>query len=163
MLIRDEKTADIPAIRVLVTDAFRNAAHSSGTEAKIVDGLRGDGSLTVSLVAEENGEVVGHVAFSPVKIAGEAVDWYGLGPIAVQPDKQARGVGRLLIEAGLDRIRSLGARGCVVLGDPDYYGRFGFVSDPALHYADVPAEYFQQLTFDGKRQQGAVEYHPAFA
>lgn len=162
MHVRDENSADIPAIRALVADAFRNAAHRSGTEASIVDSLRDDRSLSVSLVAEENGQVVGHVAFSPVEIAGKVADWYGLGPVSVRPDKQARGIGRSLIEAGLERLRSLGARGCVVLGDPAYYGRFGFVSDPGLHYADVPAGYFQQLTFAGERQQGAVAYHPAF-
>ena len=161
-MIRREQPSDSPAIRAVVTSAFRDAPHSSGNEAPIVDGLREGGALTISLIAEEEGELVGHVAFSPVKTSAEAFDWYRLGPIAVRPDKQCRGIGRALIEAGLDCIRSLHARGCVVLGDPAYYGRFGFRSDPALRNARVPAEYFQQLSFGDEKLRGVVEYHPAF-
>jgi putative acetyltransferase len=162
MMIRREQPGDIPAIRAVLTSAFRNAPHSSGNEAAIVDGLREGGALTISLIAEDEGELVGHVAFSPIKINAEAVDWYSLGPIAVRPDKQRHGIGRTLIEAGLDSIRSLDARGCVVLGDPAYYGRFGFRSDPALRNTRVPAEYFQQLSFGDEKRRGIVEYHPAF-
>jgi putative acetyltransferase len=162
MMIRREQPSDIPAIRAVVTSAFRDAPHSSGNEAGIIDGLRESGALTISLIAEDEGELVGHVAFCPVKINAEAVDWYGLGPIAVRHDKQRRGIGRALIEGGLDCIRSLRARGCVVLGDPAYYGRFGFRSDPALRNARVPPEYFQQLSFGDQKLRGVVEYHPAF-
>lgn len=137
--------------------AFRDAPHGSGNEAAIVDGLREGGALTISLIAEDENELVGHVAFSLVKINAEAVDWYGLGPIAVRPDKQRRGIGRVLIESGLDCIRSLHARGCVVLGDPAHYGRFGFRSDPALRNTRVPAEYLQQLSFGDEKLRGIVE------
>jgi putative acetyltransferase len=135
-----------------VTSAFGDAPHSSGNKAAIVDGLREGGALTISLIAEDEGELVGHVAFSPVKINAEAVDWYRLGPIAVRPDKQRRRIGRALIEGGLDCIRPLHARGCVVLGDPAYYGRFGFRNNPALRNARVPAEYFQQLSFGDEKR-----------
>ena len=162
MMIRREEAGDIPAIRAVVTSAFRDAPHSRGIEAAIVDGLREGGALTISLVAEDQGEVVGHVAFSPVKINAERVDWYGLGPVAVRPDKQSRGIGRALIEAGLDCIKAIDGRGCVVLGDPAYYARFGFKRDPALRLANVPPEYFQQLSFGDEKRRGVVEYHPAF-
>ena len=85
-----------------------------------MDGLRDHGALTISLITEDEAELVGYVAFSPVKINSEAVGCYGLGPVAVRPDRQRRGVGRALIEAGLDRLRSLNAGGSVVLGDPAY-------------------------------------------
>jgi putative acetyltransferase len=162
MFTRFEVPADIKHIRSVVTDAFKHAPHSDGTEATIVDALRESGALTVSLVAEDQGEIIGHVAFSPVRIDGAAVDWCGLGPLAVRPDKQQSGVGTALIMAGLTHIKALNARGCVVLGDPAYYGRFGFASDPALCFADVPPEYFQCLIFAGERPHGVVDYHPAF-
>lgn len=160
--IRAEHPADIDAIRALVTTAFADAPHSSGTEAAIVDGLRRAGALSLSLVAEDGGVIVGHVAFSPVTVAGCSGQVYGLGPVAVRPDHRQAGIGRALIEEGLDRLRGLGARGCVVLGDPAYYGRFGFGADPALSYADVPPEYFLWLGLGGERPSGPVAYHPAF-
>lgn len=170
--IRDEGPGDTDAITELVTAAFREAEHSSGTEAAIVAALRNAGALTVSLVAVEAGdipnpeilapEILGHVAFSPVTIDGLSSGWFGLGPIAVHPRAQHRGIGAALIQAGLRRLQDRRAQGCVVLGDPAYYGRFGFVSDPALRYADVPPEYFQRLVFRGPAPVGKVAYHDGF-
>ncbi|HEY7644997.1 MAG TPA: N-acetyltransferase [Hyphomicrobiales bacterium] len=162
MIIRDETLADLPAIRSVVTAAFQDAPHSGGNEAAIVDALREAGALAVSLVAEDEGAVVGHVAFSPVIINGQDIGWYGLGPVAVLPGKRQRGTGEALIKAGLARIEERGARGCVVLGDPAYYRRFGFRSDPDLRFADAPAAYFQRLVIDGEPPSGVVGYHPAF-
>lgn len=162
MEIRSEQPGDSAAIRALVTAAFRDAPHRSGSEAAIVDGLRNAGALTLALVAEDESGLVGHAAFSPVAIADGAAGWVGLGPVAVRPDRQGGGIGRALIDAGLSLLRQRGVSGCVVLGDPAYYGRFGFVSDPALRYGDVPAGYFQRLSFTGARPSGAVRYHPAF-
>jgi putative acetyltransferase len=102
------------------------------------------------------------VAFSPVTINGEAVRWFGLGPVSVEPAMQRRGIGRALIRDGLERLRSAGAEGCVLLGDPAYYRRFGFVSDPKLRYGDVPPEYFQRLSFNGAEPEGEVAYHAGF-
>ncbi len=163
MLIRDEAPFDIPAIRALVERAFRDAAHGSGTEAAIVDALREDAVLSVSLLAEDDTGIIGHVTFSPVTINGEAVDWYGLGPIAVRADRRRRGVGARLIRAGLERVKGHAARGCVVLGDPAYYGRFGFRQDAALRYPGAPSHYFQCLVMVAGRPQGIVDYHPAFS
>jgi putative acetyltransferase len=163
MIIRPENSADVAAIRSLVTAAFRDAPHSGGNEADIVDGLRTGGALTLSLVAEDEGRIVGHVAFSPVAVNAEDVGWFGLGPIAVLTDKRRRGSGAALVETGLRRLRELGGRGCVVLGDPAYYRRFGFESDPGLRFADVPSGHFQRLVIDGEPLRGVVSYHPAFS
>lgn len=162
MIIRPEHPLDIPAIRALITAAFAGAPHSSGTEAAIVDALRNARALALSLVAVDEEEVIGHAAFSPVAIDGQAGSWFGLGPVAVRPDRQRGGVGRTLIAEGLRQLRERGAKGCVVLGDPAYYGRFGFRADPALCYPGVPALYFQRLGFDGDGPTGTVAYHPAF-
>jgi putative acetyltransferase len=162
MIIRPETAPDIAEIRTLVTIAFEGAPHSDGTEGAIVDALRAAGALTTSLVAERDGTIVGYVAFSPVEIDGKSVDWYGLGPVAVRADHRRQGVGVRLIEAGLDEIKALGARGCVVLGDPAYYGRFGFYADAALRFPGVPHEYFQRLAFVDDKRHGIVRYHSAF-
>lgn len=162
MDIQLEQPADAEAIRVVVTDAFARAPHRSGTEADLVEALRRANALTLSLVAREQGVLVGHVAFSPVTINGESTGWFGLGPVAVRPDRQRLGVGRALIQSGLDRLLARGAQGCVVLGDPAYYARFGFRSDPNLRYGDVPPEYLQRLCFGEQRPTGRVDYHRAF-
>ena len=161
MKIRDEQPGEADAIRAVVAEAFIGAAHSSGTEAAIVDALRTEGALDVSLVADD-GPVVGHVAFSPVTINGKACGWFGLGPIAILPSHQGQGIGAALIQAGLERLLASGALGCVVLGDPAYYGRFGFEADSRLVYPGVPPEYFQRLAFQGEAPAGQVAYHPGF-
>ena len=162
MIIRPEASQDIPYIRTLTDAAFVGVEHSSQTEGAIVDALRDAGALTVSLVAELEGSVIGHVGFSPVLIDGEDIGWFGLGPVSVSPGLQRSGVGSALIKEGLDKLTSLGAKGCVVLGDPAYYGRFGFSSDHALRYGDVPPEYFQSLVLGGESAVGDVTYHAGF-
>lgn len=161
--IRGETAADAAAIRRITEAAFATAAHSSGTEAAIVEGLRAAGALTVSLVAEDAAGPVGHVAFSPVTVDGHAAGWFGLGPLSVLPDAQRAGVGSALVRAGLARLPALGGRGCVVVGDPAFYRRFGFAADPGLRLEGVPAEYFQRLVLAGPAPRGTVAYHPAFA
>ena len=162
VLIRAEQPADAAAISQVTAAAFAGARDGHNREAGIVEALRADGALTVSLVAVLQGGVVGHVAFSPVRIGGGANGWYGLGPVSVAPTRQRQGIGRALIRAGLQRLDDLKAAGCVVLGDPDYYRRFGFESDPAFHYADAPAPYFQRLVLSGPAPRGEAFYHPAF-
>lgn len=171
MIIRNEQPDDFPALRHLITDAFRVVPFSRGTEAAILDALRAAGALTLSLVATEASiagkkVVLGHVAFSPVTIGGRdgPVDgWYGVGPLAVRPDRQRGGIGQALMRAGLARIRALGGRGCVLAGDPAYYGRLGFAARPGLCLPDVPAEVFLALPLDGVVPAGTVTFHPAFA
>lgn len=163
MLIRPEQPHDIAAIRQLTADAFAGVEHSDQREPAIIDALRDAGALTLSLVAvEEGGTIVGHVAFSPVTIDGEDLGWFGLGPVSVRPDKQGRGIGAALIRQGLDTLRQEGAAGCVVLGDPNYYRRFGFENDPNLRYPAAPPEYFMRRAFNDAVPRGEVAYHAAF-
>lgn len=161
MLVRDEEQRDLPAIAEIIREAFRNAAHSSGKEAQIVDILRRSDALTVSLVATEEEAVIGHIAVSPVSVASEE-GWYGLGPVAVRPEWQGNGIGSRLITEALGRVKERGAAACVVLGDPDFYGKFGFVHDPNVTYADVPPPYFQFLSFGSGSPRGRVAYNAAF-
>lgn len=160
-MIRAERAGDEAAIRDLTARAFADAAHSDGTEADVVDRLRVAGALTLSLVAEQDGAIIGHAAFSPVTI-DDAPGWYGLGPISVDPRRQSAGIGGALITEGFARLRTMGAPGCVVLGDPAYYARFGFAHDPVLTYPGPPPQYFQRIVFDGPAPAGIVTYHQAF-
>jgi putative acetyltransferase len=160
--IRTETAEDARTIEAMTVAAFLDAAHTSHTEQFIVAGLRRAGKLAVSLVAESDGVLVGHVAVSPVRIADGTAGWFGLGPISVLPVHQRRGIGTQLMHAALDRLRSARARGCVVLGEPAYYGRFGFRADPGLVLPGVPPEYFQAIVFSGARPQGVVRYDAAF-
>lgn len=161
--IRKETPADITAIEAVTVAAFLNAPHTDHTEQFIVDALRRSGQLSVSLVAESNGAVIGHVAVSPVTISDGASGWYGLGPISVAPEHQGQGVGAQLMQQALAALRALGAAGCVVLGDPNYYARFGFNAEPSLVLPGVPPEYFQVISFGGPLPSGTVAYHASFA
>ena len=118
MQLRPERPGDEDAIHDLTAIAFEPMPFSDGSEAPIIRALRDSGDLTLSIVAEDDGEVVGHVAFSPVTVDGEDRGWYGLGPVAVRPDRQREGIGRSLVEAGLERLRTRGARGCALIGNP---------------------------------------------
>jgi predicted N-acetyltransferase YhbS len=160
--IRSERAADAVAISELTTSAFRNTGHGSGTEALIVERLRAAKVLTVSLVAIEDDEIVGHVACSPVRIIPDQPDWHGLGPVSVRPDRQRLGTGQALVRAALQDLRSRGAAGCVLLGDPAYYGRFGFVSAGALTYRGARSRYFQSILLGGPPAMGDVSFHPSF-
>ena len=160
--VRSERPTDLAAIRAVTTAAFKDLPYSNQTEADIIDALRIAGALTISLVATRDHDIVGHIAFSPVTIAEDAGNWYGLGPVSVRPDQQARGFGQGLVRAGLQRLAALNAAGCVVLGDPRYYQRFGFESDAALCYEGAPPSHFQRLVFCGPSPRGRVVYHAAF-
>ncbi|MEH6435835.1 GNAT family N-acetyltransferase [Massilia sp. DD77] len=162
--IRPEQPADAGAIAALLHAAFAGNPHSNHTEHLIVERLRASGRLSVALAALlPDGRLAGHVAFSKVSIDGRDEGWYGLGPLAVLPQLQGQGVGTALVEAGLSVLRRKGARGCVVLGEPAYYGRFGFAQDAGLRYPGPPPEYFMALAFDSPAPQGVVAYDSAFA
>lgn len=160
--IRKEVSADIPSIEAVTVAAFRSAEHSSGTEQHIVAALRNAGQLSVSLVAEDRGQVVGHVAVSPVTISDGTANWYGLGPVSVIPEHQGQGLGSMLVTNALSELRTLGAAGCVVLGEPGYYARFGFIPEPGLVLPGVPARYFQAIVLQGVAPSGQVAYHGSF-
>ncbi|MBO0904007.1 GNAT family N-acetyltransferase [Jiella sonneratiae] len=161
--LRPEAREDEDGIRALVAAAFAQAPHGGGTEGAIVDGLRAAGALALSLVAvDEDGGLLGHIAFSAVSVGSGENGWYGLGPVAVWPQLQRRGIGTALVSDGLRRLKERGAKGCVLLGDPAFYSRFGFESDPALTYRGLPSEYVQRLVFIPPAPRGEITYHAAF-
>jgi putative acetyltransferase len=161
--LRTETPADVRAIEAVTTAAFLNAPHTSHTEQHIVNALRRAGQLAISLVAETDGIVIGHVAISPISISDGASGWFGLGPISVLPQHQRCGIGSQLMREALRILRQRGARGCVVLGEPSYYGRFGFEANASLVLPGVPPEYFQAISFDASSAEGVVTYHQAFS
>lgn len=163
LLIRAEQDTDIKAIEQLTITAFQSAEHTSHTEHLIVNALRQADQLTVSLVAELSPQrIVGHVAISPVTLSNNENGWYGLAPVSVLPQMQGQGIGKTLVNTALEQLRMLGAKGCVVLGDPNYYQQFGFIAHPELSVAGVPAEFFQALSFSGEIPTATVQYHDAF-
>ena len=161
--IRDETDADIGAISEVTMEAFNTLDISNHTEQFIIAVLRAAGVLTVSLVAEIDGRVVGHIGFSPVAISDGTPDWYGLGPLSVSPDCQRQGIGRALMEEGLARLKRLNTRGCCLVGHPEYYRKFGFRNQPGLVFEGAPQEVFLALPFDEPIPQGTVTFHEAFA
>jgi len=162
ILIRSETSADVSAIAEVTVAAFANLAISNHTEQFIIAALRAANALTVSLVAEVDGRVVGHIAFSPVTISDGCPDWYGLGPVSVLPEYQRQGIGKALIHEGLSRLKGLNAQGCCVVGHPEYYKRLGFKNIPGLVHEGVPQEVFLALPLDGHAPQGIVEFHEGF-
>jgi putative acetyltransferase len=162
MDLRPETETDLAAIDRIHLEAFKDHPYSHQTEHLIVRALRVAGALTLSLVAEAEGEVVGHIAFSPASIDGQDRGWYTLGPLAVQPAHQGKGLGAALVLAGLEDLRALGAQGCVLVGDPAYYTRFGFRHEPTLRVEGVPPEYVLCLPLRGAIHGGLVTHHPAF-
>ena len=162
VVIRDETDADVSAITEVTIAAFKTLEISNKTEQYIIEALRAAKALTVSLVAEVNGRVVGHIAFSPVTISDGSRNWYGLGPVSVLPDYQCKGVGKALILEGLSRLKGLNAQGCCLVGHPDYYRKFGFKNMPGLVHEGVPQEVFLALSFDGHTPQGIVTFNEGF-
>lgn len=160
--IRPEDARDGDAIRAVIETAFRDVERSDGSEPRIVDALREAGDLALSLVAEDGERIIGHVAISPVTIADGATGWFGLAPVSVLPDHQRQGIGAALVKRAIADMRQRGAAGMVVLGEPDYYARFGFEQRAQLSYPGAPAPYFQALAFDGTWPAGEVRYAPAF-
>ena len=160
--IRNEKESDCTKISEVITLAFKNDPHGDGREAEIVELMREDSALTISLVAEADNKTVGHIAFSKVTINDELIGWYGLAPVSVTQQYQNQGIGSRLIQKGLKLLQQLNANGCVLLGEPGYYQRFGFEPDVKLILPDVPAEYFQALSFNSSIPDGIVKYHQAF-
>ena len=162
IILRRETTDDRDAIAEVTVAAFNTLPISQHTEQFIVAALRAAGALTVSLVAELGGRVVGHVAFSPVKISDGTADWHGAGPLSVLPERHRQGIGQTLVRSGLSELKRLNARGCCLVGDPAYYVRFGFENVPGFIHEGIPQEYFLALPFDGHRPQGTVAFHEAF-
>lgn len=160
MLIRNETAADIPAIGRLITEALLMLPQSTGTEAAIVEKLRAAGALSLSLVADDEGEVIGYLAASAARVESEE-GWGLIGPLVVLPARHRQGIGTALMEEALRRLR-ITSRGAALVGDPAYYGRFGFRAFPGLGVAGCPPEVVQALPFDGTEPRGELIHHPAF-
>jgi putative acetyltransferase len=163
MIIRNENEPDYEAISEITKEAFENHPYSDHTEQFIIKALRSSNALTISLVAVDAREVVGHIAFSPVTISDGSRDWYGLGPISVLPEMQRHGIGKSLMKEGLSRLKALGAKGCVLVGDPKYYRRLGFRNLPNVFVEGVPQVNTLALPFEEDKICGRVEFHKAFA
>jgi len=163
MIIRKELESDVEAIFAVTKAAFENHPHSKQTEPFIVNALRAADALTVSLVAEVGGKVVGHIAFSPVIISDGSQNWFGVGPVSVSPEFQKQGIGKSLIHEGLSLLKAMGAKGCVLVGDPNYYERFGFRNLPDLILEGVPQENFLALKFEESGARGVVVFHEGFS
>jgi putative acetyltransferase len=164
LLIRAEEERDWAAVHAVNLSAFETPA-----EANLVDALRDQAQPLVSLIAEDNGGIVGHIMFSPVSLSGHpALRIMGLAPMAIAPEHQRKGIGSALVRAGLDRCRQLGFGAVVVLGHSSYYPRFGFSSSARFGIGceyEVPEEVFMVVELragflDGV--SGQVKYHSAF-
>lgn len=159
--LKPETNDDQAAIHALIALAFGREA-----EADLNDLLRDAGALTLSLVAWLDDVLVGHVAVSPVTLTPAASEsWFGLGPIAVHPDLQGQGIGTHLMTKALADTAALGGDGVVLLGDPKYYGRFGFrpSTEFGLAWEDGGGPYFQALRLSANGvPKATVAYHPAF-
>ena len=162
ILIREENNTDCNAISKVTIAAFEKMEISNHTEQFIIEALRSAKALFVSLVAEVDGRVVGHIAFSTVTMSDGTKDWYGLGPVSVHPEFQRKGIGKALIREGLLRLKDLRAKGCCLVGHPQYYRQFGFENMEGLIHEGVPPEVFFVLSFDGNIPEGHVVFHEGF-
>ena len=162
IVIRNETPDDIEAITEVTIAAFKTLPISQHTEQFIIEALRAAKALAVSLVAEVDNRVIGHIAFSPVILSDGTPNWYGLGPVSVLPEYQRKGIGKALIEKGLSHLKDLKAQGCCLVGHPEYYKQFGFENVSGLVHEGVPPEVFFVLSFDGHIPQGTVDFHEAF-
>lgn len=163
LILRSETPADAEAITAVTLAAFAPLAISNKTEHWIVLALRAAGALSVSLVAERAGEIVGHLACSPLDLSDGTPGWYGLGPVSVAPALQRQGIGEALMRAGLVQLEALGAAGCCLVGHPEYYRRFGFENVERLGAPGVPSEVFFAMRLRaGPMPQGEARFHAAF-
>jgi len=162
LTIRNENPADYEAISDVTRKAFLHHPFSRQTEQAIILALRAAGVLTLSLVAEFEGRLVGHIAFSPVTLSDGTKNWFGVGPLSVAPELQKQGIGKALMIEGISKLKKLGAHGCALVGDPAYYPRFGFKNCPSLTYEGIPPQYFFVLPFGSGEPSGIIHFHDGF-
>ncbi len=165
MLIRTEAPADILAVDRLLKKTF-----ATDQEANLVMSLRENSNLTLALVAcNDEGDVVGYAMFSPVSIGGEEGYWQGLAPIAVDPEYQGQGIGQRLVEQGIEFLADFSYPGCVVLGAPGFYARFGFHNAEELglscRWSSEPGALQVREIIEGALNglSGSVEYSAEFS
>lgn len=164
MLIRVEIGIDAPGIDALLRRTFADER-----EATLVHDLREDGLITLGLVAtDDEGQVIGYVAFSPVTVKGEDLQWVGLAPLAVDEAYRHQGIGRQLVYEGLDSLNEFGYAAVVTLGEPDFYARLGF--EPAAHHnlhcrwpgTESAFQVHRLADNPFSEVSGLVEYHTLF-
>lgn len=171
LVIRNELPADTDSIRDCTVYAFANSELGHNGEAELIERLRAECPEQVSLVAELNGKIVGHILFTPAVIRGttELATGMGLAPMSVMPDCQQQGIGSQLVESGLQQLRDSQCAFAMVLGHPDFYARFGFEPAHALgitsEFDGIPDDVFRvavlQPNFSCSR--GVAQYHPEFS
>ncbi|MEM9605167.1 MAG: N-acetyltransferase [Pseudomonadota bacterium] len=162
VVVRPERETDKRAIRDVTRLAFEGKSYADGDEHDLIDKLRQLGALRVSLVAVDADELIGQISFSPATNAETSGDWYTLGPLAVRPDRQGQGVGGELIESGIRALMDVGAAGCVLTGDPGYYGRHGFCLSRPHCPVGEPADYFMLRQLADVELAGRFAFHPVF-
>jgi putative acetyltransferase len=160
--IRLERDDDRAAIFDLTKRAFAPMPYAGGDEQELIDKLRDAAALSLSAVAVLDGAIVGHVALSPATHESGEAGWFTLGPISADPAVQRKGIGRSLIAYARTWLQSQGARGCILTGNPAYYGRFGFAAAPDHAPADAPPQFFMVLMLNGECPAGRFRFHPIF-
>jgi putative acetyltransferase len=160
--VRAEQESDWKSIYDVTQRAFEGKPYADGDEPELIDGLRETGVLALSLVALDQGRLVGQITFSPADIASGSGPWYALGPVSVTPERQGEGIGTLLIETGLSEISKRGALGCILTGNPIYYRRFGFEFSPANCPHNEAQEHFMVKLLSTQRPVGRFAFHETF-
>jgi putative acetyltransferase len=161
-LIRLEHADDHAAIYEVTKRAFEPMPFSDGDEQELIGRFREAGVLALSLVAEMDSAVVGQITLTPAFAADGSPGWFALGPIAVAPEFQSKKIGGNLMDAAIAWLREQDAAGCVLVGNPAYYGRFDFKPYPALAPKGEPAEYYQILPLRVQEPSVVVGFHPLF-
>lgn len=162
IVYRYEDPKDISKIESVTKSAFLDHPHGDGNETKIISSLRQSDALAISLVAEVEGKIIGHIAFSAIDISDGTNNWFALGPVSVLPEHQCHSIGTSLVKKGIEILNKRQAGGCVLVGEPDYYKRFGFRAVSDLTLEGLPTEYFQCLLLSGAMPKGKVSYHKCF-
>lgn len=162
VLVRPERPEDRQAIFDVTQRAFAPMPYAGGDEQLLPDRFRDANALALSLVAEKDGRVMGQITLTPATPADRSTGWYAIGPVSVEPAIQHQGVGSLLIRAAIAWMREQGGTGCVLVGNPEYYSRFGFHRFPSLTPTGEPAEFYQMLSLDGREPDVVVHFHPLY-
>ena len=160
--IRTEEAKDCEIIYDLTKRAFAPMPFAAGDEQDLINSLRDNGALSLSLVAEYEDQIIGHVAFSPAIAKDDSGPWYGLGPVSVAPEFQSQGVGSALINQGLDMLRKEGTAGCILVGNVDYYKRFGFEQAPTSCPTNEPKDNYMILPMAVSKTSSVIDFHPLF-
>lgn len=164
--IRPEQANDYEVIYDITKRAFAPMPFSEGDEQDLINRLRDNDALEISLVAQIGSDIVGHIAFSKAfpenETAKDEADFYTLGPIAVEPKLQRSGIGSALIYAGINMLREREAKCCILIGNTDYYQRFGFETAPHLCPKGEPADHYMILPLALKNIDSIIGFHPLF-